>query len=102
MNEASEPVFRRNVKTISVVCFLLLTVGGFMVFAPVVSLRATADAAVSLGPSVRVQTTNETIPLGSITFCYLGQGAVLVNGTYYPDAAQNATKWQNASKISTR
>jgi hypothetical protein len=101
MDRTSDAVFVRNVKIVAVICFVLLTVGGFMTFAPVVSVAAATDATVSLGPSVRVQTTNETTPLGSITFCYLGQGAVLVNGTYYPDAIQNGTGWQNASKIST-
>jgi hypothetical protein len=46
---------------------------GFVFFAPVMTVQAISTAG-----------------LGSITFCYLGQGALLVNGTYYPSANSTA------------
>ena len=55
-----------------------------MFFAPVVSLRSEAPFTTSVA-SFRIQTSEiSTAKLCSITFCYLGAGAVYANGTYYP------------------
>jgi uncharacterized membrane protein len=58
----------RSIKRLSMLCCILAAVMGFMIFVPVITIQANA-------PSVG---------MGSITFCYLGQGALLVHGEYYP------------------
>ena len=52
---------------------------------PVVSLGSVAPVTTGV-PSIRIQTTetSSAAELCSITYCYLGQGAVYTNGTYYP------------------
>src|SRR3989442_8174218 len=65
------------------------------VFAPVVSLTADIPGSGGFSTTTTAQgNTTRTITLvgtpgygeglGSITFCYLGQGALLIQGTYYP------------------
>ena len=69
---------------------LAIVLGGFVYFAPVVSLGATPTVTETL--SMRVpQPANATAPMGSISFCLFGNGAVLVNGTYYPNVEVNLT-----------
>lgn len=83
-NIISDRIFMRNVKRVSILCCLVLIVGGFMFFAPVVSLGSEAPVTAGV-PSIRIQTSEtSTGELCSITFCYLGQGAVYANGVYYP------------------
>lgn len=61
-----------------------MLLGGFMFFAPVVSLGSEIPVTVGV-PALRIQTSEtSTAELCSITFCYLGSGAVYANGTYYP------------------
>ena len=82
-NLISDEIFLRNVKRISILCCLLVAIG-FAVFAPVVSLEADVPA-VGGFPVVTAQTNaTHTTGLGSITFCLLGQGALLIHGAYYP------------------
>ncbi|MGA2665720.1 MAG: hypothetical protein ABSF83_12345 [Nitrososphaerales archaeon] len=88
-NALSDRMFLRNVKRASILCVLLLAIGGFMFFAPVVPVVSSLGsiAPVTTGvPSFRIQTTetSSTAELCSITYCYLGQGAIYTNGTYYP------------------
>lgn len=73
LDVTSERVFLRNAKRISVICCCFIVAVSFVLFAPVMTVQATPMAG-----------------LGSISFCYLGQGALLVNGTYYP--MTNTTK----------
>jgi hypothetical protein len=67
----------------------------FLIFAPVVSL--TTDAPYPGGYSTITVTQGNTTrtvvavstpyfrhALGSVTFCYFGQGAVFVDGAYFP------------------
>ncbi len=83
-NIAADRLFVRNAKRAAVLCCLFLVVGGFMFFAPVVSLGSEAPLTTGV-PSFRIQTSEtSTAELCSITFCYLGAGAVYANGTYYP------------------
>jgi len=87
----------RNAKTVSALACLAIILGGFVFLAPVVTLGQTP--AVTEVFSVRVQQSQiATAPMGSISFCLLGEGAVLINGTYYPSAATN----QNESHICNR
>jgi len=80
----------RNAKTISAVVCLAIILGGFVFLAPVVTLGQTPTVTETF--SVRVQQSQiATAPLGSISFCLFGEGAVLINGTYYPSAATNQT-----------
>jgi len=80
----TDKIFVRNVKRISMLCCLVLVVGSFMFFAPVVSLGSQAPVTAGV-PAIRIQTSEtSTGELCSITFCYLGQGAVYANGIYYP------------------
>ena len=83
-DQVSDKIFVRNVKRVSVLCCLVLVVGSFMFFAPVVSLGTEAPVTVGV-PAIRIQTSEtSTRELCSIAFCYLGQGAVYANGIYYP------------------
>ena len=80
----------RTAKGVSALFMLAVILGGFVYFAPVVSLGATPTVTETF--SMRVpQPTNATAPLGSISFCLFGNGAVLVNGTYYPNVEVNQT-----------
>ena len=80
----------RTAKRVSALVVLAMILGGFVYFAPVVSLGASPTVTETF--SMRVpQPNNATAPLGSISFCLFGSGAVLVNGTYYPDVALNQT-----------
>ncbi|MGP8057427.1 MAG: hypothetical protein ACLP9K_07510 [Nitrososphaerales archaeon] len=67
-NGVDERHFLRNVKRFSILFCILAVAVGFLVFAPVVT----------------IQTNAATVGMGSVTFCYLGQGALLVHGDYYP------------------
>jgi hypothetical protein len=67
-NVVSEKHFLRNAKRFSILFCILAVAIGFLVFAPVVT----------------IQTNAAIVGMGSVTFCYLGQGALLVNGEYYP------------------
>ncbi|MDG6900427.1 MAG: hypothetical protein JRM80_00495 [Nitrososphaerota archaeon] len=89
-NPRLERSLATNAKRVSALACLVIVLGGFVFFAPVVALGA--SPAVTETVSLRFQpSTNSTSPLGSISFCLLGQGAVLVNGTYYPAVALNQT-----------
>jgi hypothetical protein len=71
-----------------VLACIVLFVGGFVFFVPVVALGATPT--ITEGISVRVQPAGNTaLSMGSIAFCFFGHGAVLVHGTYYPSVALN-------------
>ena len=80
----------RNAKTISAVACMAIILGGFVFLAPVVTLGQTPTVTETF--SLRIQQSQTaTAPLGSISFCLFGEGAVLINGTYYPSAATNQT-----------
>jgi hypothetical protein len=86
-NAAADMIFTRNIKRVSVLACLFLMVGGFMFFAPVVSLPSVGSAQpVTTGViSIKIQTTETaSTDFCSITFCYLGQGAAYARGVYYP------------------
>ena len=83
-NAAADRMFLRNVKRASMLCCLVLVVGGFMFFAPVVSLPSAAPVTTGV-PSIKIDTSaSSTGVLCSITFCYFGRGAVYAQGVYYP------------------
>ncbi|HUK79763.1 MAG TPA: hypothetical protein VLU91_03765 [Nitrososphaerales archaeon] len=89
-NPALDNSMSRNAKTISAVACLAIILGGFVFLAPVVTLGQTPTVTETF--SVRVQQSQiATAPMGSISFCLFGEGAVLINGTYYPSAATNQT-----------
>src|SRR5208337_4405029 len=67
-NVVSERSILRNIKRLSILFCILALAVGFMVFAPVIT----------------IQTNASSVGMGSVTFCYLGQGALLVHGDYYP------------------
>jgi len=78
----------RNAKTISVVACLAIVLGGFVFLAPVVTLGQTPTVTETF--FLRVQQSQiATAPMGSISYCLFGEGALLINGTYYPSAATN-------------
>ena len=79
----------RNAKRLSALAVLAMVLGGFVYFAPVVTLGATPTVTETV--SMRFQSNNATSPMGSISFCLFGDGAVLVNGTYFPNVALNQT-----------
>jgi len=80
-------------KRISALAVLAIVLGGFVYFAPVVTLGATPTVTETF--SMRVQQANvAAAPKGSISFCLFGEGAVLVNGVYYPSAALNQSERQ--------
>ncbi len=96
-NPALDRAMVRSAKTISAIACLAIILGGFVFFAPVVTLGQTPTVTETV--SVRVQQPlNATAPMGSISFCLFGEGAVLFNGTYYPSAALN----QNETRICSR
>jgi len=89
-NPILDRTMARNAKTISAVACLAIILGGFVFLAPVVTLGQTPTVTETF--SVRVQQSQiATAPMGSISFCLFGEGAVLINGTYYPSAATNKT-----------
>lgn len=82
-NTSSRTSFR-NAKRVLILCGALIAIG-FTIFAPVVSVNT--DIPVSGGVTVTtvVQTiTTAPIGLGSISFCYFGEGALFIQGAYYP------------------
>jgi hypothetical protein len=79
----------RNAKRLSALAVLAIVLGGFVYFAPVVTLGATPNLSETV--AMRFQSSNATSPMGSISFCLFGDGAVVVNGTYYPNVALNQT-----------
>ena len=90
----SNPSFDRAVlktaKRVSALAVLAIVLGGFVYFAPVVTLGATPVMTETISMQLQ-QPSNATAPLGSISLCLFGDGAVLVNGTYYPTVATNQT-----------
>lgn len=80
----------RNAKRITALACVILFLGGFVSLVPVVALGAnptvTETFSVKLPPS-----DNSTVPLGSLAYCYFGQGAVIVHGVYYPSVELNKT-----------
>lgn len=70
----------KNVKRYSIIgCCLFLAIG-FVFFVPVVSLGTGVPA--TEGFSIQIE-TNTTSAMGSIAFCYFGQGAAIIQGVYY-------------------
>ncbi|HYB76024.1 MAG TPA: hypothetical protein VEC08_03600 [Nitrososphaerales archaeon] len=93
-NPALDRALSRNAKTVSALACLAIVLGGFVFLAPVVTLGQTPTLTETF--SLRVQQPQAgTTPMGSISFCLFGEGAVLINGSYYPSAATN----QNESHI---
>ena len=89
-NPTLDRALERNARRITAVACVILFLGGFVSLVPVVALGAnptvTETFSVKLPPS-----DNSTTPLGSLAFCYFGQGAVIVHGAYYPSVEQNST-----------
>jgi hypothetical protein len=57
-------------------------------FVPVVNLKETPTMTNTF--SLKVQASDRpTQPVGSISFCLFGEGAVLMHGAYYPSVALN-------------
>lgn len=73
----------RNVRKLSILCCCLIVATGFTVFAPIISLGADVSAVGGFAITVQTHSTS-TAGMGSIALCYFGQGAVLVQGMYYP------------------
>jgi len=93
-NPALDRALSRNAKTVSALACMAIILGGFVFLAPVVTLGQTPTLTETF--SLRVQQSQiATAPMGSISFCLFGEGAVLINGTYYPSAATG----QNESHI---
>ena len=92
-NPILDRAMSRNAKTVSAFACLAIILGSFVFLAPVVTLGQTPTLTETF--SVRVQSQIATAPMGSISFCLFGEGAVLINGAYYPSAATN----QNESHI---
>jgi len=89
-NPNSYRVVGRNATRISALLCLAMVLGGVVFFAPVVTLGATPPLTPRF--SVKLQAaTNSTAPMGSISFCLFGKGAVYVNDTYYPSITLNDT-----------
>jgi len=92
-NPTLDRALSRNAKTVSALACLAIILGGFVFLAPVVTLGQTPTLTETF--SVKVQQAQvSTAPMGSISFCLFGEGAVLVNGTYYPSAATNLNESQ--------
>ena len=92
-NQTFDRTMVRNARRISALLCLAMLLGGFVYFAPVVTLGATPTVTETF--SMRVpQSNNATAPMGSISFCLFGQGAILINGTYYPAVALIQNQWQ--------
>ena len=89
-NAALDATVTHYAKGLVVGVCVFLFLGGFVFLVPVMAMGATPNVTEPF--SLRVQPAdNSTRPLGSIGFCYLGLGAVLVHGVYYPAAQQNLT-----------
>lgn len=89
-NAALDKTVMRYAKGVAVAACIFLFLGGFVFLVPVVALGAAPTVTEQI--SLRVQPDdNLTRPLGSIGYCYLGIGAVLVHGIYYPSAYQNVS-----------
>ena len=87
-NAATSEFNSRTTRRLSIAAGLLLVLGGFVYFVPVVTLGATPVVTETI--SLEVQPAgNSTHPLGSVGYCYLGIGAVLVHGAYYPAVPLN-------------
>ena len=78
----------RNIKRISALACVALFLGGFIYFVPVVNLKASPTVTEAVSIKVN-QGENAPTPMGSIAYCYFGQGAVLTRGFYYPSADLN-------------
>ncbi len=89
-NAALDRAMLRNAKKISALACLVIVLGGFVFFAPVVTLGATPTVTETFAMKFR-PADNATSPMGSISFCLFGEGAVLINGTYYPSVLLNQT-----------
>ena len=81
-----------NAKRISALAVLAVVLGGFVYFAPVVTLGATPTVSETISMRFQQSGNNGTLPMGSISFCLFGDGAVLINGTYYPAVALNQSQ----------
>jgi len=79
-NSVADGILVRNVKRYTIVGICLLLAVGFVVLVPVVPLGT--GVPVTEGVSVAVE-ANSAPPMGSIAFCYLGQGAAVFQGMYY-------------------
>lgn len=82
-------------KALALFCVVAIAIVISAVFAPVVSLEAdipgsggifttTTTYANTTSTLTEVATPGFDRGLGSITFCYFGQGALLIQGAYYP------------------
>lgn len=89
-NASLDRAMLRNAKRLSALAVLMIVLGGFVFFVPVVSLAATPTITETV--ALRVPPAeNATVPMGSISFCLFGEGAVLIHGSYYPSVAMNQT-----------
>jgi len=93
-NPVLDRAMSRSAKTVTAFACLAIILGGFVFLAPVVTLGQTPTLTETF--SVKFQQAQiATSPMGSISFCLFGEGAVLINGSYYPSAATG----QNESQI---
>jgi len=73
-----------NVRRALILCGAIIAIG-FTLFAPVVSVNTDIPVGGGISVTTVVQTnTASTIGFGSISFCYFGEGALLIQGAYYP------------------
>jgi len=91
-NPSLDSSMLRNAKRLSALAVLAMVLGGFVYFAPVVTLGATPAVTETISMRLQQSSSNGTAPMGSISFCLFGDGAVLLNGTYYPAVALNQTQ----------
>jgi len=80
-NTAAERALLRRVKRYSALACCISLAIGFVLFVPVVSLGPAIPT--TEGFSVQLE-SNTTAAMGSLSFCYFGQGAVVTQGVYYP------------------
>lgn len=90
-NPSLDSAMLRNAKRLSALAVLAMVLCGFVYFAPVVTLGATPTVTETISMRFQQPNNNGTLPMGSISFCLFGDGAVLINGTYYPAVALNQT-----------
>ena len=88
-NPSLDSSILKNAKRLSALAVLAVVLGGFVYFAPVVTLGATPTVTETISMRFQQSGSNATSPMGSISFCLFGDGAVLINGTYYPAVALN-------------
>jgi hypothetical protein len=93
-NSSLDSSILTNAKRLSALAVLAVVLGGFVYFAPVVTLGATPTVTETISMRVQQSGSNGTLPMGSISFCLFGDGAVLINGTYYPAVSLNLTQSQ--------